>query len=139
MTISYPSGHFMKRTQSDPAALNRLAPTGNDNNLYAFSPTLSTRQNAVPSCCLAYGPAHLARPLRAGVVATTGWNVLGMLPTVQTNRADASPVCLKRSHLMTSSSLPTFTNAAMALSRCSRSCPADSCTRMRACPLGTTG
>lgn len=38
MTISYPSGHFMKRTQSEPAALNRLAPTGNDNNLYAFSP-----------------------------------------------------------------------------------------------------
>lgn len=39
----------------------------------------------------------------------------------------------------TPSSFPTSVNAATAFSRFSRVCPADSCTLMRACPLGTTG
>lgn len=34
---------------------------------------------------------------------------------------------------------PTFTNAATACSRCWGSCAALICTRMRACPTGTTG
>ena len=37
------------------------------------------------------------------------------------------------------SSLPTVTNAAIARSTSSVECPADSCTRIRAAPLGTTG
>ena len=39
----------------------------------------------------------------------------------------------------TPSSLPTFMKAAMHLSSCSRVCAADSCTRILACSLGTTG
>ncbi len=42
-------------------------------------------------------------------------------------------------YLMHPSSLPTLVKAAMHLSRCSRSCPAETCTRIRACPFGTTG
>ncbi len=34
---------------------------------------------------------------------------------------------------------PILVNAAIALSRCSRSCPAEICTLMRACPFATTG
>ncbi len=40
---------------------------------------------------------------------------------------------------ITPNCFPTLINAAIALSRCARVCPADSCTRMRACSLGTTG
>lgn len=42
-------------------------------------------------------------------------------------------------HWMTPSFLPTLVNAAIAASTCSFVCPADSCTRMRASPRGTTG
>ena len=42
-------------------------------------------------------------------------------------------------YFSTPSSLPTLMNAAMHLSRCSRSCAAEICTRIRACPWGTTG
>lgn len=42
-------------------------------------------------------------------------------------------------YLMTPSFFPTFVNAPIAASTCSLVCPADSCTRMRASPRGTTG
>lgn len=42
-------------------------------------------------------------------------------------------------YLITPSSLPTFIKAAIALSKCAFSCPAESCTRIRAWSLGTTG
>ena len=42
-------------------------------------------------------------------------------------------------HLITPNSLPTLMKAAMALSSCGRVWAAESCTRMRAWPFGTTG
>ncbi len=42
-------------------------------------------------------------------------------------------------HQMIPSSLPAVSNALSAASSCARSCTALICTRMRACPLGTTG
>jgi len=42
-------------------------------------------------------------------------------------------------YLITPNSLPILVKAAMALSKCSLLCPADICTLMRACSLGTTG
>ena len=41
--------------------------------------------------------------------------------------------------LMTPSFLPTCLNASTVLSTSSKLCAADSCTRIRALPLGTTG
>jgi len=42
-------------------------------------------------------------------------------------------------YLITPSSRPTFVKAATHLSRCDFSWPAETCTRIRACPFGTTG
>ena len=42
-------------------------------------------------------------------------------------------------YLRTPSFLPTLMKAAIARSSCSRVCPAESCTRILACPFGTTG
>ena len=43
------------------------------------------------------------------------------------------------SYFNTCNSLPTFTKASMQRSSCSTVWPADTCTRMRARPFGTTG
>ena len=48
-------------------------------------------------------------------------------------------IAFKSDYLITPSSLPTLINAAIALSKCAFSCPADNWTRIRACPFGTTG
>src|SRR5581483_11500469 len=42
-------------------------------------------------------------------------------------------------HFTTPSFFPTFANASIARSTCFGSCAAESCTRMRASPFGTTG
>ena len=42
-------------------------------------------------------------------------------------------------HLITPSCLPIFAKAWIALSKCSFVCAADICTRILACPFGTTG
>ena len=48
-------------------------------------------------------------------------------------------IAFKSAYLITPSSLPTLINAAIALSKCAFSCPADNWTLLRACPFGTTG
>ncbi len=56
-----------------------------------------------------------------------------------TLRAAPAASVSEHHYFITPSSLPIFSNAATALSMCSFSCAADSCTRILACSLGTTG
>ena len=69
-------------------------------------------------------------------------------PAFSVSQSGLCPLISSTAHLLNSSvlqllstpnSLPTFANAAKALSSCSLVCAAESCTRMRACPCGTTG
>lgn len=61
-------------------------------------------------------------------------------PAFSVSQSGLCPLISSTAQLLsTPNSLPTFANAAKALSSCSLVCAAESCTRMRACPCGTTG